>query len=85
MYGRPSGNVWSWIGPDGDQSLPGMLFDDVSETTGKSLEEAVCDVMIEANLACGFRGAPPHSTRVWRQIEEDVMELPGAAGLHDRL
>ncbi len=75
MYGRPSGNVWSWIGPDGDQSLPGMLFDDVSETTGKSLEEAVCDVMVEANLACGFRGAPPHSTRVWRQIEEDVMEL----------
>lgn len=75
MYGRPSGNVWSWIGTGGDESLPGMLFDDVADATGTSLEEAVIDVMVAANLACGFRGAPPHSTRVWRQIEEDVMAL----------
>jgi N-acyl-D-amino-acid deacylase len=75
MYGRPAGNVWSWIGPEGDQSLPGMLFDDISAKSGVSLEDAVCDVMVASNLASGFRGAPPQSTRVWRQIEADVMEL----------
>ncbi|MDA0233045.1 MAG: amidohydrolase family protein, partial [Chloroflexi bacterium] len=35
----------------------------------------VCDVMVASKLACGFRGAPPHSTRLWRQVEEDVMKL----------
>lgn len=75
MYGRPSGNVWTWIGPDGDDSLVGMLLDDVAEGSGVSMEDAVCDVMVASKLACGFRGAPPHSTRLWRQVEEDVMKL----------
>ncbi len=75
LYGRPAGNVWSWIGPEGDESLAGMLFDDLAASRESSVPDLVCDLMVESNLACGFRGAPPHSTRVWRQIEEDVMEL----------
>ncbi len=75
LYGRPAGNVWSWIGPDGDESKAGMLLDELAERDGVSVGNHVCDLMIESNLACGFRGAPPHSTSVWRQIEEDVMRL----------
>ncbi len=74
-YGRPSGNIWSWIGPDGDQALPGTLFDDIADEQGVSIEDSVCDVMVASNLACGFRGAPPASTRDWRRVEEDVMQL----------
>jgi N-acyl-D-amino-acid deacylase len=74
-YGRPSGNVWSWIGPEGDQSLVGMTLDDISSMTGQSAEDAVCDLMIAANLACGFRGTPPGSPTIWRQVEEDIMQL----------
>ncbi len=75
MYGRPAGNVWTWIGPGGDESMVGMLFDDAAGLDGDDLGEMVCDMMVATSLACGFRGAPPHSTRVWRQVEEDVMEL----------
>lgn len=75
MYGRPAGNVWSWIGPGGDESMAGMLLDDIATEKKIPLGDLVCDVMIATNLACGFRGAPPHSTKAWRQVEEDVMQL----------
>ena len=75
MYGRPAGNVWTWIGSEKNADLPGMYFDDLAAKRGVATEEMVCDVMSEERLTCGFRGAPPHSTRVWRQIEKDVMEL----------
>lgn len=75
LYGRPAGNVWSWIGPEGDESQAGMLLDELAEQQGISVADLVCDVMVASNLACGFRGAPPQSTKVWRQVEQDVMEL----------
>lgn len=75
LYGRPAGNVWSWIGPEGDESMAGVMLDELAKARGISVGDLVCDVMISANLACGFRGAPPHSTSVWRQVEEDVMQL----------
>ncbi|MBI4306947.1 MAG: amidohydrolase family protein, partial [Chloroflexi bacterium] len=30
---------------------------------------------LETRLQCGYRGAPPQSVRVWRQVEDDVMQL----------
>lgn len=75
MYGRPSGNVWTWIDSEKNSDLPGMLMDELADERGVSLEELVCDVMVEESLACGFRGAPPSSVKVWRQIEADVMAL----------
>lgn len=75
MYGRSAGNVWTWIGSEGNDTLVGMLFDDLSEANHVSVENMICDVMIDSNLASGFRGAPPRSTKVWRQIEDDVMKL----------
>lgn len=73
--GGVSGNVWSWIGSEKNRHLEGMLFDEVAEEWGVSIEEMVCRVMLEENLACGFRGAPPASTSAWRQVEADIMEL----------
>ena len=72
---RGSSNVWTWINSTANSKLPGLLFDDVANKRGTSLENMICDVMAEENLACGFRGAPPHSISVTRQIEADVMEL----------
>ena len=75
MYGRPAGNVWTWIASEENANLPGMFFDDLAERQGISPEEMVCEVMLAESLACGFRGAPPHSIKIWRQIEADVMAL----------
>ncbi len=74
-YGRPSGNMWTHIGSDRNKDLEGMLFDEVAADWGVSVEEMVCRVMAEESLTCGFRGVPPSSVKLWRQVEEDVMEL----------
>ena len=37
--------------------------------------EALLDLLIENDLQVGYRGAPPVSTKVWRQISMDCMEL----------
>ena len=31
--------------------------------------------MLEEKMICGFRGVPPQSVRLWRQVEEDIMKL----------
>ena len=74
-YGKPGGNMWTHIGSDRNKDLEGMLFDDVAAGWGGSVEEMVCRVMAEESLTCGFRGSPPSSVKLWRQVEEDVMEL----------
>jgi N-acyl-D-amino-acid deacylase len=74
-YGRPSGNMWTHIGSDRNKHLEGMLFDEVAAGWGVGVEEMICRVMAEESLTCGFRGTPPTSVKVWRQVEEDVMEL----------
>jgi N-acyl-D-amino-acid deacylase len=74
-YASPGGNMWTHINSDHNKHLEGMLFDDVAADWGISVEEMVCRVMAEESLTCGFRGAPPSSVRLWRQVEEDIMEL----------
>ena len=73
--GGASGNVWSNIGSDANKHLEGMDFDDVADDWGVSVEEMMCRVMLEEDLNCGFRGAPPASVRLWQQVEADIMEL----------
>ena len=73
--GGLSGNVWSSIGSAANKDIEGMSFNDVAEQWGVSLEEMMCRVMLEEDLNCGFRGAPPASTRVWQQVEADIMDL----------
>ncbi|MEX0762967.1 MAG: amidohydrolase family protein [Dehalococcoidia bacterium] len=74
-YGKPSGNMWTWIGSEKNQHLVGMLFDDIADERGVSVEEMVCDVMLEEKLTCGFRGTPPAGVKPWRQVEKDIMQL----------
>ncbi len=73
--GGVSGNVWSHIGSDANRHIEGMTFDEVAEDWGVTIEEMMCRVMLEESLNCGFRGVPPASTKVWQQVEADIMEL----------
>jgi len=66
---------WTWIGSEKNKHLEGALWQHAADARGVSVEEMVCDVMLEENLACGFLEAPPQSTNVWRRQEQDVMEL----------
>ncbi len=70
-----AGNLWTWIGSEKNKRLEGMLWEDVARERGVSIEEMVWDVIVEEGMTCGFRGAPPHSVRLWRQVEQDVMTL----------
>lgn len=70
-----AGNVWTYIGSVRNKHLEGMQFSDVAHEWGISVEEMMCRVMLEESLACGMRVAPPGSVRLWRQVEEDVMQL----------
>ena len=73
--GGVNGNVWSFIDTEKYASIEGMLFEDVANEWDVSTAEMMCEVMLETALGCGFRGAPPSSTRTWRQVEEDIMTL----------
>ena len=74
-YGRPQGAMWTHIGSDRNKNIEGLLFDEVANDWGISVEEMVCRVMVEEQFTCGLRGVPPSSVKLWRQVEEDVMEL----------
>ncbi len=69
------GNTWTAIGSGENRHLVGMAWEDVAAERGVSIEEMVCDVMVEEGMTCGFRGVPPVSVRQWRQVEEDIMQL----------
>ncbi len=75
MRGSMAGNLWTWMGSEKNKRLEGMAWDDVAKERGVSIVEMVWDIMLEEELTCGFRGVPPASTRLWRQVEEDVMRL----------
>ena len=55
--------------------LEGMSLSDIAEERGVSLGEAVCDLLLEEDLQVGFRGAPPDSVAVWRQLSQDQLEF----------
>ena len=74
-YTDPHGNVWTHINSDKNKHLEGWLFDDVAKEWGVSVQEMMTRMMAEESLACGMRVAPPGNVRVWRQVEEDIMQL----------
>ena len=73
--GDLSGFMWTSIESEANKHLEGMAFPDAAAERGVSVEEMVCDVMFEEKLMAGFRGIPTSSVRLWRQVEEDVMNL----------
>ena len=70
-----AGNAWTWIGSEKNKHLEGMAWQDAAELRGEAIGEMVCNVMLEENMVCGFRGVPPQSVRLWRLVEEDIMKL----------
>ena len=58
-----------------NRDLEGMCLPEVAEGRGVSMGEALCDLLVEEDLQVGFRGAPPASVAVWRQISRDSLEL----------
>ena len=57
------------------RQLEGMSLPDVAEQRSVSMGETLCDLMVENELQVGFRGAPPDSVALWRQVSRDCLEL----------
>lgn len=58
-----------------NQHLEGMSLKDIAKSKGTSLEEALFDLLVDEELQVGYRGAPPESVAVWRQISRDCVEF----------
>jgi N-acyl-D-amino-acid deacylase len=65
--------VCSYVGRD--TSLEGMALVDLAARSGRSLGEALCDVLLSEALQVGHVAAPPRSAALWRQVSRDCMEL----------
>jgi N-acyl-D-amino-acid deacylase len=65
--------VCSYVGKD--KSLEGMALVDLAARSGRSLGEALCDVLRSETLQVGHVAAPPRSVALWRQVSRDCMEL----------
>ena len=55
--------------------LEGMSLADIARGRGVSMGEALCDLLLEEDLAVCYRGAPPDSVAVWRQLSRDQVDL----------
>ncbi len=58
-----------------NRHLEGMALPDVARRRGVSMGEALLDLLIEEELQVGYRGAPPQSVAVWRQVSRDAVEF----------
>ena len=58
-----------------NKDLEGMCLADVAEERGQSLGETLIDLLAEEDGQICYRGAPPHSVRVWDQISRDAMDF----------
>jgi N-acyl-D-amino-acid deacylase len=58
----------------GDPELEGRTLKDVAIRRGMSPGEALCSVLLENDLKVGYWGEPPDAS-VWRQIDQDAMDL----------
>lgn len=58
-----------------NKDLEGMCLADVAEERGQSPGETLIDLLAEEDGQICYRGAPPHSVRVWDQISRDAMDF----------
>ena len=58
-----------------NKHLEGMSLRDVARERGVSMSEALCDLLLEEDMQITYRGAPPDSVAVWRQVNRDALEL----------
>ncbi|MDE2823543.1 MAG: amidohydrolase family protein [Chloroflexota bacterium] len=65
--------VFSYI--PGDPSLEGISLPEYADRIGKSLGEALCEILLQEDLSVGYTMPPPTSYGLWRQVSKDSMEL----------
>tara|TARA_Y100000588_G_scaffold62970_1_gene62430 strand:- start:2119 stop:3696 length:1578 start_codon:yes stop_codon:yes gene_type:complete len=53
----------------------GMGLVDLASIDSTSPGQIVCDLLIKNDLKVAFRGAPPDSVAIWRQLSQDTMEF----------
>lgn len=58
-----------------NRDLEGMSLQDIAADRGVTLEEALFDLLVDEELQVGYRGAPPDSVAIWRQISRDCVDL----------
>ena len=58
-----------------NKDLEGMSIPDIARQRGTGLGETLLDLLIEEEGQICYRGAPPHSVRVWDQISRDAMDF----------
>jgi N-acyl-D-amino-acid deacylase len=66
-------SVLSYLQKNGH--LEGISLPEVAHERGVSMGEAICDLLLEEDLAVGFWLTPPESVAVWRQLSRDAMGL----------
>src|SRR5687768_16047230 len=66
--------VVSHLGAKADRSLVGRSIEQIAEQRGLSPEDALCSLLLEAELEVGFWGTPPEDD-VWETIDRDFMQL----------
>ncbi len=57
--------------------LEGMALSDIAEDRGLSPGETLCELLLEQELKVGHLRSPPQSSRLWRQVSRDSLELLG--------
>ena len=55
--------------------LEGMSMPDIAREMGMTMGEALCQLLLEEDLAIGYWGSPPDSVAVWRQVSRDAVEI----------
>jgi len=58
-----------------NRHLEGMSLPDIASMRKVSLGEALCDLLYEEEMQICYRGAPPDSVALWRQVSQDSIEL----------
>lgn len=66
--------IFTYLPEGSDQSLLGRSFFEVSTERGIDIATLVCEVMLNNNLAVGYKQPPPEQ-ELWDQIDRDIMQL----------
>ena len=74
-YWRPLDDaVFTHMGKK-NKDLEGMSLPDVAANRGTTIGETLIDLLEEEEGQIGYRGGPPHSIALWRQVNRDALEL----------
>ena len=58
-----------------NRHLEGMSLPDIAADRGATIGETLIALLDEEEGQIGYRGGPPHSVALWRQVNRDAMEL----------